>query len=163
MTFLPRAALAAVFAVSIAAPLAARDSQAGDIAISQPWARATAPAARNGAGYLTLRNGGNRPERLVSVSADQVAARVEIHTMTFDGGVMRMRPLPDGLEIPARGEAALAPGGNHLMFLGLKRPLRQGESVPVTLRFERAGLVRVTLTVEPIGASGPSGHEGGHH
>lgn len=163
MTLLSRAALVAVLAVSIAAPLAARDHQAGDISISQPWARATAPAAKNGAGYMTLRNSGDRPDRLVSASADDVAAKVEIHSMTLEGGVMRMRPLPDGVEIPARGETALAPGGNHIMFMGLKRQLRQGASVPVTLRFERAGSVRVIFPVEPIGASGQSGHEGGHH
>lgn len=161
MKIISGAALAAVLAVSITAPLAARDQRAGSITISQPWARATAPAAKNGAGYVILRNSGDRPDRLLSASAGSIAATVEIHTMSLDGGVMRMRLLPNGVEIPARGETALAPGGNHIMFMGLKRPLRQGERVPVTLRFERAGAVRVTFTVQPIGATGPAGHDGG--
>lgn len=162
MKIFPSVALATVLAVSIAAPLVARDQRVGAITVSQPWARATAPAAKNGAGYVVLRNGGEQPDRLLSASANNVAAKVEIHTMSMDGGVMRMRLLPDGVAIPAQGQAALVPGGNHIMFMGLKRPLRQGESVPVTLRFERAGSMLVSFTVQPIGATGPADHGGGH-
>ncbi len=150
-----RIALALVAA--LAAPVAARDTRKGTLRIIAPWSRATAPRAEVGAGYLTIRNTGRTADRLLSATSPR-AARVEIHTMSLDGGVMRMRPLPDGLEIPAAGEAQLAPGGHHLMLLGLKAPLKAGERVPATLRFARAGTVKVNLLVGAAGAD-----HGGHH
>lgn len=141
-------------------PAAAQQARKGTILISHAWSRATAPRAQVGAGFLTIRNTDARPDRLLSASSPR-AAKVEIHTMSMEGGVMRMRPLPDGLEIPARGVATLAPGGNHLMLIGLKAPLKQGERVPATLRFARAGAVQVQLAVAAPGAPAPSGG-GGH-
>jgi copper(I)-binding protein len=92
---------------------------------------------------------------LVSASSPAVD-KVEIHTMTMDGGVMKMRPLPDGIAIPAGGTAKLAPGGYHMMLLGLKAPLVEGKLVPLTLNFAKAGPVKVQLKVEAAGATEPA-------
>lgn len=149
---------------AVAAPAAAADAAGGDITIVEPWSRATAPGAANGAGFVTIRNAGDRPDRLVSATSPR-AARVEIHSTEMEGGVMRMRVLPAGLEIPAKGEARLASGGAHLMLVGLRTPLAAGERVPVTLRFARAGDMPVEFSVAPLGAARLPGHgsgEGGH-
>jgi copper(I)-binding protein len=155
-----RVALALV--VTLAAPAFAQDVRKGSITAAGPWSRATAPRASVGAGYLTIRNGGAQPDRLVSATSPR-AAKVEIHTMSLDDGIMRMRPLPNGLEIPAGGEASLAPGGNHIMLIGLKISLREGELIPATLRFERAGPIKVHFKVAAAGSSGPGAEDGSHH
>ncbi|MBU8540726.1 copper chaperone PCu(A)C [Falsiroseomonas tokyonensis] len=116
------------------------------------WSRA-AGAGRTGAGYLTLRNGG-AADRLVSARAE-IARAVELHTHMHDNGVMRMRPV-EAIEVPANGSVTLEPGGMHLMLLELKRPLNQGDQVPVTLVFERAGEVQLQLAVQSAGARGPA-------
>lgn len=147
--------LAAGILVLLAAmPASARDYRAGTLQIEAPWTRATAPGVTVGGGYLVLRNNGARADRLISATSD-IAQRVEIHSMTVENGVMRMRLMPDGLEVLARGEVRLAPGGYHIMFIGLKRPLRQGSGVEATLRFQRAGTVRVRFQVEAPGAARP--------
>ncbi len=143
----------------LAAPAFAQDSIKGPIIAVDPWSRATSPRASVGAGYLTIRNRGAQPDRLVAATSPR-AAKVEIHTMSLDDGIMRMRPLPDGLEVPAGGEASLAPGGNHVMLIGLKMPLKAGEQIPATLRFARAGLVEVKFKVVALGAPGPNAGHG---
>jgi copper(I)-binding protein len=91
------------------------------------------------------------------LSASSPAAdKVEIHTMTMDNGIMRMRPLPNGIIVPPGSTASLKPGANHIMLIGLKAPLAQGTLVPLTLNFAKAGPVRVQLKVEPAGASEPA-------
>lgn len=147
-----RVSLALALALS-AAPAVAQEIKAGDLTIEQPWARATPKGAEVGAGYLVIRNDGASPDRLTGGSADFAA--VEIHDMAMAGGVMTMRELKDGLVIPAHGAAKLAPGGHHLMFTGLKRPLVKGESVRATLTFEHAGAVAVDFAVQGVGAAGP--------
>ena len=132
----------------------AEEFKAGDITIDQPWSRATPKGAAVGVGYLVIHNHGATPDRLVGGSAD-FAGAVAIHEMTMDNGVMRMREMTSGLEIPADGEVALAPKGDHLMFTDLKRPLRKGDSVTATLVFEHAGSVLVTFEVGGVGAAGP--------
>ncbi|MBW6533152.1 copper chaperone PCu(A)C [Sphingomonas sp. RRHST34] len=155
-----RVALALV--ATLAAPAIAQDARKGSITAAAPWSRATSHRASVGAGYLTIRNSGAQPDRLISATSPR-AAKVEIHTMSLDDGIMRMRQLPDGLEVPAGGEAALAPGGNHIMLIGLKAPLKEGERIPATLRFARAGTLKVLFTVAGPGASGPDAEHGGHH
>jgi len=124
--------------------------------IEAPWTRA-AGQGQQGVGYMTVRNAGAQPDRLLSASSP-AAGRVELHTHIRDGEVMRMRAV-DAIPIPAEGAATLQPGGLHLMLVGLTRPLREGESVPVTLRFERAGEVTVELAVQAAGARAPgAGH-----
>jgi copper(I)-binding protein len=148
---LSRRTLLAVLSAMTALPAAAQDTTAGDIAILQPWTRA-AGANGNGAGFLRLRNGGAQPDRLLSASTP--AARVvELHTMERDGNVMRMRPVPD-IALPPGQTVELRPGGLHIMLIGLTAPLVQGGRVPITLRFERAGEVRVELDVQAAGARG---------
>ncbi|RAI59690.1 hypothetical protein DOO78_07595 [Roseicella frigidaeris] len=135
-----------------ALPLAARAQQAGDLRIAEPWTRAAGQSG-TGAGFLTIANQGGAADRLIGASTP--AARVtEIHTHVREGDVLRMRPVA-AVEIPAGQTVTLQPGGFHLMLIGLLAPLIQGQTVPVTLRFERAGEVQVTLAVLPAGAGGP--------
>lgn len=154
-----RIALALV--ATLATPALAQDVRKGSLTISQPWSRATSPRATVGAGFLTIRNAGARGDRLISATSPR-AERVEIHTMSMDGGVMRMRQLVDGLALPAGGTATLAPSGNHIMLIGLKSPLKAGERVPATLRFARAGTVTVQFVIGGAGDAAPAGQDGGH-
>lgn len=135
--------------------------RAGPLSIQHPWSRETAVGQAVGRGFLTITNSGTREDRLLS-GTTPVAAEVQLHTMTMDGGVMRMRQVTDGIAIPARGSVELKPGGFHIMFMGLKRQLRQGERFPVALRFQRAGSVTVQFAVQPVGSTGPMevGHAG---
>ncbi|MGP1397916.1 MAG: copper chaperone PCu(A)C [Inquilinaceae bacterium] len=156
------AAVAALTAV-VALTAPAHDYRAGDIRIDHPWSRATAPTAQTGAGFLVMANEGQEDDRLLSATAD-VAEKVELHRTEAVDGVMRMRPQTDGIPVPAGESVTLEPGGFHIMLIGLKEPLVEGSSVPITLTFERAGEVAVDLTVESIGARS-AGTDGGasHH
>ena len=145
-----------VFACLIAAPARAEEVKAGDLVITQAWSRATPNGAKIGSGYFTIENKGTAPDRLVGVSAD-VAGKVEVHEMAMKDGVMTMRPLAAGLAIDPGKTVKLAPGGHHLMMFDLKSPLKQGDALPVTLEFEKAGKVKVSLDVQGIGAQGPAG------
>jgi copper(I)-binding protein len=145
-----RGALAALALLALAP--AAR-AQGGGIAVTGAWTRA-AGAGATGVGYMTIRNGDTEPDRLVAARTP-AARTVELHTHIRDGDVMRMRPVP-AIELPPGQEVRLAPGGLHLMLIGLAAPLRQGGTVPVTLVLERGGEVQVELSVESAGARGPS-------
>jgi periplasmic copper chaperone A len=118
---------------------------AAGIEVRDAWASQTPGGVDVSAGYLVIANGGDADDRLVSASSSR-AARVEIHEMVADGAVMRMRAV-DALIIPAHGEVALAPGGQHLMFFGVTAPFTQGETIDVRLVFETAGEVAVSLPV----------------
>lgn len=144
--------LALSLAIS-AAPALAQAFKAGDIVVEKPWARATPKGAEVGGGYLVIRNNGAAPDRLTGIKAD--FATVEVHQMTTENGVSKMRELKDGLSIPAHGSVGFSPGGYHLMFTHLTHPLTEGESVKVTLDFEHAGSVPVAFPVMGIGAAGP--------
>ncbi|HLZ04851.1 MAG TPA: copper chaperone PCu(A)C [Bradyrhizobium sp.] len=152
---------AGLIACLLAAPSACADEvKAGDLVISQAWARATPAGAKTGGGYLTIENKGSVPDKLIGISAD-VAGKIEVHEMTTTNGVMKMRPVEGGLTIDPGKTVKLAPGGLHLMMMDLKSPLKQGDKLPVTLQFEKAGKVAVTLDIEGIGAQGPGGNMGG--
>ena len=138
-----------------AAPALAQETKAGDLVIVAPWARATPKGADVGAGYVEIRNAGAEPEQLTGGSAD--FAKVEIHQMSMQGDVMQMREVQGGVAIPAHGAVKLAPGGYHLRFTGLKRPLAKGDTVKVTLTFAHAGAVAVDFPVRAIGAAAPGG------
>nr|WP_245412679.1 copper chaperone PCu(A)C [Falsochrobactrum ovis] len=139
-------------------PLWAHEFKAGDIEVVHPWSRATPAGAKVAAGYLAIKNAGSQADRLVSATGE-IAGRVEIHEMAVDDkGVMTMRPLANGLEIPAGGEAELKPGGFHIMFLDLKQDVKEGETFKGSLTFEKAGTVDVEFAVEAMG--GKSGHDG---
>jgi hypothetical protein len=159
MQFIALTALAAsVFAV----PAWAGDAKAGDIVITQAWSRATPNGAKIAGGYLTIENKGTTPDRLVGGSAD-IAGKVEVHEMSTTNGVMTMRPLDKGLAIEPGKTVKLAPGGYHLMIMDLKGPLKQGEKVPVTLEFEKAGKVKLSLDVQGVGAQAPAAADSGGH
>ena len=149
-----------VLVAVVAAPAQAVEVKAGDLVISQGWSRATPKGAKIGTGYLTIENKGSTPDRLVSVSAD-IAGKADVHEMAMKNGVMTMRPVENGLTIDPGKTVKLAPGGYHLMLFDLKSPLKQGDTLPITLEFEKAGKVNVSLQVEGIGAQGPDGSSGG--
>lgn len=141
----------------LAAPALAEG--AGSLMVEQAWSRPTPPGLDIGVGYLTVTNGGSAPERLIGAETP-VAGRVELHTHVMEGDVMRMRPV-EAYDIPPGGTLTLAPGGDHLMLMELKAPLALGDSVPLTLVFEKAGRVAVELKVEK--PSKPAGdHQTGH-
>jgi periplasmic copper chaperone A len=143
----------------LATPALAGEVKAGDLVITQAWSRATPGGAKIGGGYLTIENKGSTPDRLIGGSAD-VASKVEVHEMAMNNGVMTMRPLDKGLLSEPGKTVKLAPGGYHLMLFDLRRPLKQGDKLPVTLNFEKAGKVDLSLDVRGVGAQGPAG-EGG--
>ena len=146
----------AVVACLFGSPLRAEEVKAGDIVITQAWARATPGGAKIGGGYLTIENKGSAPDRLIGGSAE-IAGKVEVHEMAMKNGVMTMRPLDNGLTIEPGKTVKLAPGGYHLMMFDLKSPLKQGDKLPLTLDFEKAGKVKLSLDVEGVGAKGPAG------
>ena len=149
--------LSAVAASLLALAASAHEYTAGSLKIVHPYARETPPAATVGSAYLAVANAGATSDRLVGGRTPR-AERVEIHTMVHEGNVMKMRPLPNGLDIPASQTVTLAPGGLHLMLLGLGQPLREGERIPMVLTFERAGDVAVELEVQKVGAAA-TGHD----
>ena len=146
---------------ALAAPVLAHSFAIAKIAIGHPWTRETAATQTVGGGFLTIRNGGKTADRLLSASSP-FAAEVQIHTMSMDGGVMKMRPLKDGIAIPAGQTVELKPGGLHIMFIGLKQPFKKGSQIPATLRFLKAGTVKVGFAVQPVGSAAPmeAGHAG---
>lgn len=151
-------ALAALPLIASAAPAA--DYTIGPMHIAQPWARATPKGASNGAGYLTITNTGTAPDRVSCVSSD-ASAQCQIHSMTMEGGVMKMRPIEGGLEIKPGETVVLKPSGAHVMFLDLKQPLQQGKTVKATLKFDKAGTVDVEYQIAAIGAAAPGVPAGG--
>ena len=126
------------------------------VRVEQPWIRATPPGAKVAAGYMIIRNQSAQPERLLG-GTSQVAAKVETHVHVKDGDIVRMREVK-GYDIPAQGVFELKPGGAHLMLVDLKKPLKEGEKVPVVLRFEKSGEVKIDFEVRPLAAPA-SGHK----
>lgn len=154
------AALAATAAVAVAAPAFAHDYTVGALKIAHPWARATPKGAAVGGGYLKITNTGAAPDRLIGGSSD-AAGKFEIHEMSMDGGVMKMRPLANGITIKPGETVELKPGGLHVMFMGLRKPFAEGDMVKSTLVFEKAGKVNVEFKVDKLAAQS-GGHDGGH-
>lgn len=150
-----RVAIAAAL-VAVCVPLLALEASAADIEIIRPWTRATPPAAKVGGGYLTLTNKGALSVRLLGGSSE-IADRVEVHKMEMADGIMKMRPVPEGVEIAAGQTVELAPGGYHLMLIDLKRPIVAGERVPVTLKFENSNPVDAEFIAGSFGSSAPDG------
>jgi periplasmic copper chaperone A len=147
---------AAVLSLSAAVSLA-HDYKLGALEIGHPYARATPPNAPVSGGYLTIRNTGDEADRLIGGKAG-FADRVEIHEMSMENDVMKMRELADGLEIPAGGEVVLKPGGYHIMFIGLDSQMAEGESRTATLTFEKAGSIEVDFSVENVNKMNKDGH-----
>jgi len=127
------------------------------VEIDKAWARATAPGAPVAGGYMTIRNKGQAPDRLVGASS-AAAARVELHVHIKEGEVMKMRQV-SAYDVPANGTFELKPGGAHLMFLQIARAFKEGDRIPVKLKFEKAGEVSVEFAVGRLGDSAPPAHK----
>lgn len=138
-------------------PIHAHEITIGNLEILHPWSRATPPGATTAAGYLVIHNNGTEPDYLIGASAP-FAEGAMIHNMTMDGDVMKMRPAEEGLEIPPDGDLVLEPGSSHVMFMGLKKPLVEGDRPEGLLVFKNAGEVMIDWTVEAIGSSGEHDH-----
>jgi copper(I)-binding protein len=144
-SLLPLGLAAALLLTSL--PAGAHAYDLGRLHIGQPWARPTPNAAPTAAGYLTVTNHGTTADRLLGGTSTAVGA-IEPHSMSMNGGIMRMRRLPDGFEIAPGSTLTLAPGGDHLMLVGPKRPFKLGDHIPATLRFAHAGQVKVDFVVQ---------------
>ena len=150
-------ALALALGAGLCAPAAgAHDYTLSTLAIAHPFARATPPGAQIGGAYMTIDNKGAADDALVRASSP-VAGSVQIHTMTMDGNVMRMHEVA-GVDLPAGKRVALAPGGYHLMLVGLRKPLAEGTRVPLTLTFAHAGSIDVEVAVESMTAGAHGTH-----
>jgi copper(I)-binding protein len=137
----------------------AASAQTGQLAVDNAWARATPGKSETGAAYVTIRS--PSADRLVAASTP-AAKKAELHTMSMSGMVMKMRPVA-GVDIPAGQPVTLAPGGLHIMLIGLTAPLKTGQSFPLTLTFEKAGTRTVAVAVEKIGAMGPAAAPAAQH
>jgi len=155
MTFVARFSLLVLLVAFMPSVASARDYKLGALEIEQPWARATAETAPTGGGFVTIKNTGTTPDRLIGAKSP-AADKVQIHEMKMEGDIMRMRELSNGLEIPPGATVTLAPAGFHLMMMGLKGPLKQGTTVPMTLVFEKAGSIDVELAIDSMGAVHPT-------
>ena len=147
--------------VAAAKPAATASYKVGALVLDAPWIRATPGGAQVAGGYVKITNSGTEADRLVG-GTFPVAAAVEVHEMGMTDGVMKMRSLPNGLEIKPGTSVDLKPGGYHLMFQKLQSPLKEGQTIKGTLVFEKAGSVEVEYKVMPIGSSGSSAGGGGH-
>ncbi len=158
---LPGAACADQSGHSAAHPAATAEVKAGDLTLTGGFTRATLPGAPVAGGFVTIANAGASDDVLTGGSA-AFAGDVQVHEMTMQGDVMKMRALPEGLTIPAGQTVELKPGSFHLMFMDLEAALKQGDTVEVTLDFARAGKVILPLTVLDPGAksAGHTGHGG---
>jgi copper(I)-binding protein len=146
--------LAAATALGLAVllgPASGHDFRAGNLTIDHPSSRPTQPNAKVGVGYLSIRNDGTEPDRLIGGTAT-VAGRFEVHATTVDNGVARMRRVEDGILVEPGATVELASSGTHVMLLDLKEPIVKGASFDGTLVFERAGTVPVRFSVEGFGA-----------
>ena len=147
--------------VFMAAPAPAHEEKSGNLTISHPWTRATAPAQKTGAVFMEIATNANTTDRLVGAQSPS-AEIVQIHGHSMENGVMRMRPV-DGIDVPAEGKAVLEPGGFHIMLINLKAPLFEETVIPLTLEFEKAGKVEIEAVVEAPGAGGQSTGSGTMH
>lgn len=148
------ASLAVMAIVAIAASGAVLAQTQGPLTIVQPWSRATAPSQKAGGVFLRIENAGDRPDRLIGIETE-LADTASLHAMIRDGEVMKMRPVAGGLEVPANGQVVLAPGGRHVMLIGLRAQLVKDTAIPLTLIFERAGRIEIEAVVEAAGSRGP--------
>ncbi|MBN8198081.1 copper chaperone PCu(A)C [Thalassospira povalilytica] len=132
---------------------------AADIEIKDAWAKASLGQVRNGAAFLTVVNHGGA-DRIIGVRSD-LADKTELHTHIMANNVMKMRQVEGGIDVPMHGEVLFKPGSYHVMMMGLKKPLEQGEMIQVTLEFEKAGDIPVMIHVMDAMAKGPAGMDHG--
>lgn len=146
---MPRFAFIAIGALALlaASPAGAHEYRKGDLTIFHPWARPTAEGSAMGAAYLSIKNAGAAPDKLVS-AASPVAKKAELHETREENGVMKMRTVEGGIEIAPGAAQELKPGGYHIMLVGLNKRLQEGEMVPLTLTLAKAGAIEVKIKVE---------------
>jgi periplasmic copper chaperone A len=142
----PLFALVALALATTSLAAAAQDTHAGSLTIEQPWARPSIGESTNSAAYMKITNGGDAADRLTAVKTD-VAGDTMLHESRMENGVMKMVHLGNGIEVPAHGTAELKPLGMHVMLMDLKRPLKAGETIPMTLVFEHQGDVPIKVKV----------------
>jgi periplasmic copper chaperone A len=148
-------ALGFVLTLSSAVVLAEHKFKVGQLTIDHPYTRSTAPGQKVAGGFMKIENKGTA-DQLISASSP-VAGEMQLHTMAMDGNVMKMREVKS-IDVPANGSVELKPGGLHLMFIDLKSPLKASESVPVKLKFQKAGEVEVKMPVKDISGGGHLKH-----
>jgi periplasmic copper chaperone A len=148
------------FAPFLAGPAVAADYHVGSLQISQAWARATPKGADTGAAYMTVTNTGAKPERLSCLSSD-AAAKCQIHQMSMDNGVMKMREIKGGVEVKPGETVTFKPGGYHVMLVDLKAPLVRGKMVAATLQVDTGATAQVEFPIAAIGAPAPGATAGG--
>jgi len=141
---------------ALARPALAHEYKLGDLTIIHPWARASIGHAKTGAAYVVIANGGSEADRLIAARTD-VAAKARLHTHTLENGVMKMRRV-DWIEVAPGKPAVLEPGGFHIMLMGLKAPLVEGETFPLTLTFEKAGTIEVMVKIQKPADMKPHKH-----
>lgn len=149
-----------IFATTLAlmaGTAAGHEFKGGSVTVTHPWARATPPSAKTGAVFLEIKSAPGRADRLIG-GKTRAAERVEVHDHVMENGIAKMRPV-SALAIPAGKSVILNPRGYHLMLIGLKSALKEGDTLPITLRFERSGEMTIEASVEPIGAMGPHGFD----
>lgn len=151
---------AAAFVIGVSAHAA--DYTAGDLRIDRPYARATVPNQPSGAAYMTIENKGKAADKLIGASSP-VAKTVEVHTMSMDGNVMKMREVQN-LEFKPATKTVMKPGdGYHIMLIGLNKPLKAGDKFPLTLTFEKAGTLEISVEVEDKQAKPAAKKANAHH
>lgn len=154
--------LATVVALALSASAAfAHDFTLGDLEIRHPASRATLPGQPVAGGFMTIANKGADADRLVSITAPDLSDDVQLHEMAMENDVMKMRQLPDGIEIPAGAEVELKSGGLHVMFMKIKHPLKEGETFKATLNFEKAGQIDVDFDIGAAKAAAKHGEQHG--
>ena len=152
-----RSLFASALLLATIASASAHDYKVGSLKIDHPWARATPKGATVAGGYLKITNNGTTPDRLVG-GATEAAQKFEIHEMSMDGGVMKMRELSNGLEIAPGATVELKPGSFHVMMTGVTKPFVQGQRVKASLTFEKAGKVDVEFAVQAVGGAAEHKH-----
>ncbi len=125
----------------------AQDYELQGLTIKHPWARASIGAAKAGVAFMQIENAGAATDRLIAVETE-VAKHAALHTHIMDGDIMKMRPVEGGIEIPPKGMAMLKPGGQHVMLMGLKAPLEEGDGMMMKLTFEKAGSIEIMVIVQ---------------
>nr|WP_298096837.1 copper chaperone PCu(A)C [uncultured Shinella sp.] len=154
--------LASIVALALSASAVfAHDFTAGNLEVHHPASKATLPGQPVGGGFMSIANKGSEADRLVSITAPDVSDDVQIHEMAIENDVMKMRQLPDGIEIPAGATVELKSGGLHVMFMKIKHPFKEGESFKATLNFEKAGALEVDFKIESAKPGKATGDEGG--
>ena len=149
---------AGLLSVAVSASALAHEFKLGDLMIDHPWARASIGQAPNGAAYMALMTKGSETDRLVAVESD-VAKRIELHTHLMEDGVMKMRQV-EAIEVAPGEPTVLKPGGLHVMLMGLKEPLVEGQRFPLTLVFEKAGRVQIEVAIQgPTDMEAQDGHK----